>query len=517
MTTATPTRLSRGDAGVFLLAMLPWLVLEVAHAGWPTFPWQGDHAQYLLHAQALADGRPYVDTGYLFHQDAWPIGPRAYPPGLPLVLAPLVALGGVSSPLIRGWSLFAVALACWLAFLVLRRYTSPVRAALGAGFTAVAIEAVAGTRIPLSDPPFTACVWALLLIVPPDSRFSTPRAAGVAAILGVSLAFRQAGAALLLAFGLYLLMAWALRRPRAGAAVFASLIVAALAVWMIASPGIGILTAPGELRYWLGYIGGMYAQTLLETLLYPFGGNTVDDVYHVAGVLAAALGLVLLVAAARRHLLPWVLLCYGLMLAGVQVAEPRYLWPFFPLGAVALGMGLDAVWRLLRVPSAMAQRTTTGLLAAVLLLASARELRRKPPAFTYQTGDGAALVAALTSDAFRGARLVAPNPRLFTLMTGHPAMGPLGRTGAGQLAAWREAGITHIVWQRDDLSTCLQRVVNRVPLDFPAFAASVFENATFRVYRLSALPAITMSWDRINPGMSEPWCRANLPPASASR
>ena len=47
----------------------------------------GDYAQYILHARALAEGRSYTDTEYMYSTYEPYLGPRAYPPGLPLLLA----------------------------------------------------------------------------------------------------------------------------------------------------------------------------------------------------------------------------------------------------------------------------------------------------------------------------------------------------------------------------------------------------------------------------------------------
>src|SRR5437660_727548 len=61
--------------------VIPFLVLVAAH--WRTGPLRGagDWAQFLLHAQAIVNRRPYGDIGYLFTYHAVFVGPRAQPPG----------------------------------------------------------------------------------------------------------------------------------------------------------------------------------------------------------------------------------------------------------------------------------------------------------------------------------------------------------------------------------------------------------------------------------------------------
>src|SRR5512139_962895 len=76
------------------LALAPYLALVVKH--WPYLPGihNGDYAQYLLHAKALVEGRPYGNTGYLFTPLNPLASPALQPPGWPLLLAPGVALFG---------------------------------------------------------------------------------------------------------------------------------------------------------------------------------------------------------------------------------------------------------------------------------------------------------------------------------------------------------------------------------------------------------------------------------------
>jgi hypothetical protein len=57
--------------------------------------WDDDAAQYILHARNIAEGRDYADTGYIFNPQYANLGPPAYPPGFPLLLAPIWAARGL--------------------------------------------------------------------------------------------------------------------------------------------------------------------------------------------------------------------------------------------------------------------------------------------------------------------------------------------------------------------------------------------------------------------------------------
>jgi len=56
--------------------------------------WGDDFSMYIHHAENLARGIPYAETGYLYNPYNPAVGPRTYPPGFPLLLAPLVKVFG---------------------------------------------------------------------------------------------------------------------------------------------------------------------------------------------------------------------------------------------------------------------------------------------------------------------------------------------------------------------------------------------------------------------------------------
>ena len=54
--------------------------------------WDGDFALYLMNARNIVLGLPYAKTAYLLNPDN-AINPAAFPPGLPLLLAPQSSCG----------------------------------------------------------------------------------------------------------------------------------------------------------------------------------------------------------------------------------------------------------------------------------------------------------------------------------------------------------------------------------------------------------------------------------------
>ncbi len=122
----------------------------------------GDSAQYLSLARGIAEGRGYVDL----HLPGNPPH-RHYPPGFPLLLAPLVAVFG-PAPILpaKVFCAASIAVGAWFAWRLLRRLAGP-RAALAAlglslSSTALLLQAV---RIQSEAPYFLLVYAALLLLV----------------------------------------------------------------------------------------------------------------------------------------------------------------------------------------------------------------------------------------------------------------------------------------------------------------------------------------------------------------
>ena len=61
----------------------------------PGHVWGDDFAMYLSHARNISEGRAYDDTGLILHEFAPTYSPQNYPPGFPLVLAPVYSITGL--------------------------------------------------------------------------------------------------------------------------------------------------------------------------------------------------------------------------------------------------------------------------------------------------------------------------------------------------------------------------------------------------------------------------------------
>ena len=133
------TRVALKERTAIALGLVPFLALVALH--WKLEPpaEAGDYALYILHAENLLSGNSYGDTGYLFTPLNWAIGPPAYPPGLPLTIAPLLATGAGLD------ALRLVSVASMIVFLVVAgsyfaRHASPSMAMGVVAMTGVAIH-----------------------------------------------------------------------------------------------------------------------------------------------------------------------------------------------------------------------------------------------------------------------------------------------------------------------------------------------------------------------------------------
>ena len=84
-------------ARIFLILSIGVLLFSALRRGQP---WDGDFALYLMNARNIVLGLPYAKTAYLLNPDN-AINPAAYPPGVPLLFAPIYALFGIDLPKLK--------------------------------------------------------------------------------------------------------------------------------------------------------------------------------------------------------------------------------------------------------------------------------------------------------------------------------------------------------------------------------------------------------------------------------
>ncbi len=490
---ASPPALARRPSQhwVFVLFVLPFALLAARHWSWDPPIGSGDYAQYLAHARAIVEGRPYTDIGYIYHPGAPMVGPTAYPPGLPLTLAPIVATVGIHSPWLRVLMLLSVLAFAYFAYRRLAMDIAPWQAAFAAGVAAFVAEARFGTLAPLSDVGFCALIWATILGVDHAMSWTWRRTALITALGFAAMAYRVPGVVLVPALGIYALASWKQNRGRA---------LIPVAVWslsgfaVIASRSIDVPFASflvpqiPNLAGRLQSVLRVYSRAALDAQLYPFPNDSANDAYHVVASIAMICGSAALLWRLRRSMLATTTVTYIAMLIASPAMIGRYLWPLFPVLVAGIVLAVTAAFRALarrlRMP-ARGPAIAAGALSIVALGALWRELRAPVRASDAKVPERIALFDRLRATNEREPiRVVYANPRVLTLETRVPAMAFLFETPAKHLAALHERRITHLVWPTAMPTDCRGRLGHELPQIFPGRFSLEYGNAQYRLYRV---------------------------------
>ena len=78
--------------GVLALLSIPLFFLNIRDV----HSWGDDFAQYIKEAQNIAHGKPFYQSGYIYNPYNTEYAPAQYPPGFPLLLAPVVGIWGIA-------------------------------------------------------------------------------------------------------------------------------------------------------------------------------------------------------------------------------------------------------------------------------------------------------------------------------------------------------------------------------------------------------------------------------------
>ena len=131
-------------------------------------PWGDDWAMYVHHAKNLAEGHRYDDTGFIYNP-LYPLhAPRMYPPGFPLLLAPVYAWFGLDLGALKVPAIVCFVLSLFILVTYYRRHQSRLTAwlvVMGVGLNPYAWEFKDSI---LSELPFMFLVLLCALMIDVD-------------------------------------------------------------------------------------------------------------------------------------------------------------------------------------------------------------------------------------------------------------------------------------------------------------------------------------------------------------
>jgi hypothetical protein len=209
----------------------------------PGHNWDGDYALYVMQARNLADGTPYADTNYIANPDN-AIHPALYPPGLPLLLAPVYKVFGLDLDVMKGVGIAAFAAWLFVFALIARRFLPA-----GIALAATGLMGVHPYFWELKDTiyaafPFLLFTYAALLCAQTSTEEQVSRSTRRWMLLGVVIFVAFAYSTRTVAIVLFPVIAAAtLYRTRSilsaplGALLIAAGLIAAISAWLPSDTG----------------------------------------------------------------------------------------------------------------------------------------------------------------------------------------------------------------------------------------------------------------------------------------
>ncbi len=459
-----------------------------------------DRGQYLMHAEALAEGRAYTDIGYIYSDLVPQAGPRIAPPGLPLTVAPILALAGRSEFLLRLFTVMSFVAFIFVAGRYFAHRDEAWQGFLAALLVGIALQARFIPSALVPDFMFAVLIWTVIALVDSPLPWSRRRttlitACGVGAFL-----YRTAALPLIPALAVFWMMNLRTLRLRPLVPLLVWLAVFGIGYGLLnvgAIPSIpegtelGAIAASEQAPALLDRLGRMatrawmYRGAIFESHLYPFPSKPFNAGYHVVSLALMAVGLALWIGGAWRRFVVLFAVMYCGMLLVIPVKASRYLWPLFPIFAFGLVRGV--AWVADRLPPAgRGARYTAAAMGLMALLALGRQAASPPP--------GPLISDPALQSLFRTARqrhALVPmraafvKPRIFAWETRIPTISLMTAPRDMLLAELHDQEISHIILGDLGLRTWVGDFWRELIQERPDLFLREFESSEFSIYRVT--------------------------------
>ena len=478
------------------LLLLPFLTVALWHM--PDGPGlkADDYGQYLMHARALVEGRPYADIGYIYSPFRYGIGPATAPPGLPVTLAAVYAIFGLNMTIMR---LLMLAFAVVFVLVSALYFARQDDWRLGAGVALLCglspDVAYSSTQL-LTDLPFAALVWLVIYVVDKPGRMTAARIIAVTALGIAAAAFRVPAAALFPALLLFTVLRYREHGFRPAIPLLVWLLGFALLTTVIPLERISAVRLHRIVEWNLAEGTSnlrAYWSAVFESHLHPFPWSAANDAFHVITGLVMCVGLLAWVRKAFTKFGTLFLLTYAAMLLLLPLNSERYLWPLFPFLVFGLLNGVRIIASLFI--AGVPERASQGALVFALVLVPPAMIRTM---IQPRRGDLMAepavqdVVRAIrASAAHDSARVVFYKPRSFAWSTGLPAMGAIGGTPECLISELTRGRITHVITGGVTMNeeSVQQRSLTQLTRARPDLFVPLRRSAKFNVYRFQVNPA----------------------------
>jgi hypothetical protein len=450
--------------------------------------WDGDDALYVMGAQNILHGLPFAKTPYLFNPDN-AINPAAYPPGLPLLFAPVLSLTGVDLTALKIECIVALTLFLGVFWTLARSRIGPAAALLVTLAIGLHPYIVSSSNTLGSEFPFLLFCYGSLLLFdrlqsqPPPSGAAAARLGAMAA-LAAALSYLTRSIGIVLFAAAFVSSVWRTRRifsPTTAALAGAVIVCAVVQSFYRADVGTYIHYFDQFSMHGLVLNASRYRHVAIEML----GKSRVAVWFCSVSLIVAILGF-----AARLRSIS-VLECFTVFYIGLLIVYPisteaaRYEMPIWPMLYLYCAEGLSL---LMRQAGANLRRAVVGAFvvsASVLYASALRGLDFGPIPYSMTDPKTAQLFDALRKLP-AGARVLARKPTVIALYTGRESsIWPSQFTDAQLIGFLHRMHIQYIVQdvghmgfdlhQADPLDPFIDR--NKSALE------PVFSNAWFVVYR----------------------------------
>lgn len=460
----------------------------------PGHEWGDDFAQYIQQALNLATGRPMLENSYIYNPNFPDLGPRAYPPGFPLLLAPVVKLAGIDLKALKIVGVVCFSLALLAIFRLLFpilpfAYCVAVTAALG--FTPFLWNSKDNIT---SDIPFVFFLYVALLLLQECELRRWPGtglmiAAGIA--IYASFVVRTVGGSLLPILMVYLLLRFRrLRQIPRGAWIVLITAGLLISVHLAATLRESLSYTDSVPRQSTALYHAVHSNVMMYTwtlhfLFFPPWGNRLLSVAFC--VLLGGLCIWGYVIRLRSGLsvLEIFVPCYLGIILFVPWGSGRYLIPLIPLGLMYIVCAIRALpaggrWRIRTTVTAV---IAGGILGSCLTDFDATSF--SPIRESFGNSDFMSACAFLKRDAPREAVVICKKPRLSTLVSGHrsSAYDPAA-SDEQQLKWFKNCGARYVLTSPafPDDQTILKPFLQRHPDLF----RRTFRSGDFEVYQIGA-------------------------------